>query len=197
MFTGIVESMGTLATVETVGEGGVIAFEEGSLPGDLLPGDSLAVSGVCLTAEMVDGGLIFSLSPETLARTNMGTLEPGDRLNLERSLPADGRLGGHFVTGHVDGVGALESLVEQGDFVLATFSVPKTLVPFLVDKGSICVDGVSLTLVDPADDRFSTALVPETLKRTTLGLLTTGDSVHIEADILAKHVHSFLKSRGD
>ena len=185
--------MGTLATVETVGEGGVIAFEEGSLPDGLNPGDSLAVSGVCLTVEMGDGGMVFSLSPETLSRTNFGDLEPGDRLNLERSLPVDGRLGGHFVTGHVDGVGALEALEEQGDFVLATFSVPKALVSYLVDKGSICVEGVSLTLVDPAEGEFSTALIPETLKRTTLGFLTPGDQVHIEVDILAKHVHSFLK----
>lgn len=194
MFTGLIESMGTLTAVESRGEGRAIAFAKDDIP-DIASGDSLCVSGVCLTAEESDSGLMFAISPETLLRTRFREIEPGNQLNLERSLPANGRLGGHFVTGHVDGVGHLDDLVPQGDFVLATFSIPKSLAPFLVDKGSICVEGVSLTLVTPSGGQFSCALVPETLERTTLGLMKPGSSINVEVDILAKHVHAFLEHR--
>lgn len=202
MFTGLVEGRGVICEVRAEGPAVRIAVEP---PTDMLAeanddaacrvGDSVAVNGCCLTAvEVQDRLWAFEAGPETLAKTNLGLLKAGDPVNLERSLPVSARLGGHFVQGHVDGVGEVESVRQDGQWVTMWFRVPPSLTRQMVTKGSIAVDGVSLTLVDVEPERFSTALIPHTLQVTTLGVRRPGDAVNIETDILGKYVLKFLQS---
>jgi len=152
-------------------------------------GESICVSGACLTVAERDGTVAsFALSPETLARTGLGLLGPGSRVNLERSLRVGDRLGGHFLTGHVDGMGRLIEIRSQEAFAEFRFEAPPGLLALMVEKGSVGVDGVSLTVSRVHDDGFEVALIPETLRRTTLGDMRTGNPVHLETDLLAKHV---------
>jgi riboflavin synthase len=153
----------------------------------------MAINGACLTVvERTEEGLHFQVGPETLLRTNLGDLKPKDAVNLERPLAVTDRLDGHFVQGHVDGLGRIFERVRQGDWELVWFSCPPELTAQMVPKGSVAVDGVSLTLVQVRADRFSVALIPHTLTNTTLGFKGPGDSVNIETDILAKYVHKHL-----
>jgi riboflavin synthase len=162
-----------------------------SLGTPLQRGESLAVNGVCLTVlPQADGSVVADLSDETLSRTTLGSLGAGARVNLERALALGDRLGGHFVQGHVDGVGALISIEQEGDFAVYRWSYPPEHAALLVNKGSIAVDGISLTVVDPDASSFGAALIPETLRRTNLGDARVGDAVNLEFDMIAKMVRT-------
>ena len=192
MFTGLVEAQGEVATVvpQPVGVRLGVAAPFAS---ETAIGDSVALNGCCLTVvARTDDRLVFEAGPETLRCTNLGELAPGMRLNLERALPAGGRLGGHLVQGHVDGVAVVAKRERQGEWETIWFAAPE-LTPLLAPKGSVAVDGVSLTVVDVDEDKFSVALIPHTLAVTTLGLRAAGDRVNVETDILGKYVWKFLQ----
>ena len=189
MFTGLVEELGTIASVVPEGPGVRLTIDAGQVAEDATIGASIAINGCCLTVVEMEGKLLsFEAGSETLSRTNLGRLEAGSRVNLERSLRAGDRLGGHFVTGHIDAVGQLFEKVEEGDWATVWFQMPPSLRPQMASKGSIAVDGVSLTLVNVEEERFSVALIPHTLHVTTLGRLSVGDPVNLETDLLAKYV---------
>jgi riboflavin synthase len=193
MFTGLVEGVGIIRRVVPEGPGTRLeVIPPRELAGGL-PGDSISINGCCLTVvEIDDEGWAFQAGPETLACTNIGHLQPGSRVNLERSLAANARLGGHFVQGHVDGTGTLDRIIPDGDWVRMWFRVPERLAAEMASKGSVAVDGISLTVVDANSDSFSVALIPHTLAVTTLGDRKPGDPVNIETDILAKYVRKLL-----
>jgi len=198
MFTGLVEGLGTVTAVDAESAGIRIAIQPPveMSAGDCQLGDSVALNGCCLTVIAIEGTRwSFQAGTETLSKTNLGRLQPGDRVNLERSLPVSGRLGGHFVQGHVDGVGTVECIDRDSEWIKMTFRVPEALAELMVPKGSVAVDGVSLTLVTVERDRFSVALIPHTLGVTTLGLRQVGDPVNIETDILGKYVRKLLDPR--
>ena len=159
-------------------------------------GESIAVNGACLTVTGIQGRRFrVDVSPETLRRTTLGTVAKDRRVNLERALRVGDRLGGHVVLGHVDGVGKLEKIEPDGDWVLYRFRTPRELASYLVEKGSIAVDGVSLTIFACRAGRFTVALIPHTLARTTLGTRRPGDGVNLEADVLLKHIAKMLEAR--
>jgi len=192
MFTGLVESLGTIARAEDVAAGRRLTVRDPMGP-QLTLGESIAVNGACLTVvEMRGDEFAFEVGPETLLRTNLGTLRAGDRVNLERSLRVGDRLGGHFVQGHVDAVGTIDARVRNGDWEDVWFRCPAELTRLMVPKGSIAVDGISLTLVNVEAERFSVMLIPHTQAVTTLGFKKPGDAVNLEADMLAKHVAKLL-----
>ncbi|HLF42232.1 MAG TPA: riboflavin synthase [Acidimicrobiia bacterium] len=192
MFTGIVAHKGSVVDIE---DGAVVrrlTVEAGSLA-DLTVGDSIAVNGVCLTAVAVqDSRIDVEVVHETLSRSNLGAVQPGDPVNLERPMSAQGRFDGHIVQGHVDGVGTVSQVVSDGDDRRLTIRVPTGLARFIVEKGSITVDGVSLTVTGVGSDSFEVALIPHTLEVTTLGLRREGDPVNLEVDIIAKYVERLL-----
>lgn len=195
MFTGLVEGRGTVAGIVAEGDAVRLVVDvPEEMAGGCRLGDSVAINGCCLTVVEVDGRRwSFQAGTETLSKTNLGKLEAGHPVNLERPLPADGRLGGHFVQGHVDGVGEVTSITrEDEDWVFMAFRVPEELALLMVQKGSVAVDGVSLTLVDVGRDSFSVALIPHTLDMTTLGIRDVGAAVNIETDILGKYVQKML-----
>jgi riboflavin synthase len=192
MFTGLVESLATLSRAEDTGAGRRLTVRN-RMARELAIGESVAVNGACLTVVGIDGDeFVFDVGPETLLRTNLGALAAGNRVNLERSLRAGDRLGGHFVQGHVDAVGIIDARVRQGDWEDIWFRCPGELTRLMVPKGSIAVDGVSLTLVKVEPERFSVMLIPHTQSATTLGSKNVGDPVNLEADMLAKHVAKLL-----
>jgi len=197
MFTGIVEEVGRVAALDGLRIDVACGFD------DLAIGDSVAVNGVCLTvvelSALDDGwGFAAELSEETLARTSLGQLGSGSAVNLERPVPAGGRLGGHVVQGHVDGTGMVRRLDPQEGSVVIWIEAPQALRRYLVEKGSVAVDGVSLTVAGLKGEAFSIALIPHTLTATTLSDKTPGDVVNLEVDILAKYVESLLGAqRGD
>jgi riboflavin synthase len=197
MFTGLVEVLAPVYGVEADGAGRLLTVAAPTLAGELAVGESIAVNGACLTVVHRDAAhLRFQVGPETLRRTNLGELVPGDRVNLERSLHLGDRLGGHPVQGHVDGLGRIASRERQGDWELVWFACPTDLAAQMVPKGSVAVDGVSLTLVDVEAERFSVALIPHTLANTTLGFKPVGAAVNLETDLLAKYVWKCLQSGG-
>ena len=194
MFTGLVETIGIIDSVRPEGPGVRLLVHAGEVAADASLGDSIAVNGCCLTVvEKSDDFLGFDAGSETLSRTNLGKLVPGSRVNLERSLKVGDRLGGHFVSGHIDAVGTLDQIKQEGDWAFYWFRVPGALSRQMASKGSIAVDAVSLTLVDVQPGLFSVALIPHTLEVTTLGKLIPGDAVNIETDILAKYVEQQIK----
>jgi riboflavin synthase len=196
MFSGIVEALGTVVELRPEPPGCRIFVREPQIAAQTHLSDSICVNGCCLTViEALSETFAFQAGPETLVRTNLGGLQPGSRVNLERSLAVGGRLGGHFVSGHIDGTGTLLTREDQGDWATFWFSVPRSLARQMASKGSIAVDGVSLTIVQSEPDRFSVALIPYTLAVTTLGLLTAGDQVNLETDILAKYVQRLFEAR--
>ncbi|HYZ11062.1 MAG TPA: riboflavin synthase [Actinomycetota bacterium] len=190
MFTGIVEERGRVREA-----GRRLVVECSTVSGDAGVGSSIAVSGVCLTvAERRDGALAFDLTEETLARTTLGSLQPGGGVNLERPVTLAGRLGGHLVQGHVDGVGTVEAV--DGDRAILRVRPADGLARYVVGKGSVAVDGVSLTVSSIKEDgTFTVALVPHTLQVTTLGELRPGDRVNLEVDVVAKYVEALLTGR--
>lgn len=195
MFTGLVTDLGT---VERVTPGAVTdLWIASAYPGDFQLGESIACDGVCLTVVEFSGQRFkVQAAPETLRRTTLGAWAPGTRVNLERALRMGDRLGGHWVQGHVDGVGTvLETRPDGGSWAMH-FSLPAELAPFFVEKGSVCIDGVSLTLTHVGADRFGVMLIPETQQRTSLGRKQVGQKVNLEADIIGKYVARMMGGRG-
>lgn len=196
MFTGIVESLADVAQVVEEPPGRRIVIASPLAAPDAALGDSIALNGCCLTVVAREADrLSFEAGPETLARTNLGRLGAGSQVNLERSLRLGDRMGGHVVTGHVDGLGRLAERHDDGAWSTLWFDAPAALLRQMVSKGSIAVDGVSLTLVDVTNKQFSVALIPHTLAVTTLGQLQVGDAVNLETDLLAKYVEKQLACR--
>jgi len=193
MFTGLVEALGSVASLQAAGAGQVLTVSEPDLAPELSVGESVAVNGACLTVVASQGQAFrFEVGPETLARTNLGVLAPGDRVNLERAVRVGDRLGGHVVQGHVDGLGRIASRQREGQWELVWFSCAEELAAQMVSKGSVAVDGISLTLVDVTSQGFSVALIPHTLLQTTLGFKQPGSTVNLETDLLAKYVWKCL-----
>ncbi len=192
MFTGIIEEVGEIAQAQRKGVAVFLGIRA-SFVKELKKGDSVCINGACLTVVDIQPLLFWvEAVEETLARTNLGFLKPGDRVNLERALPAGGRFGGHFVQGHVDGTGLIAQIVPSLRSKVMKIHTPKELMPYIVPKGSIAVDGVSLTVVEVGQDWFTVSLIPFTLEHTTLGLRKVGDVVNLEVDILAKYVRHML-----
>ena len=193
MFTGIVREVGRVVAVEGDDDGLTVEVEAPRTAETLAVGDSVAVAGVCLTAEAVEDRTVrFHAVPETLARTSLGRLGPGDEVNVEPALRAGEPLGGHIVQGHVDDLGTVASLVEEGDGARLTIGAADGVLRYCVEKGSIAVDGVSLTVAALEGETFSIALVPHTLAATTLGRLAPGSPVNLEVDVLRQHVDRLL-----
>jgi riboflavin synthase alpha subunit len=193
VFTGIVRELGRIARVEG-GESGARLFVETPRTAlEIGVGDSVSVNGCCLTAEVADGGLIaFHAVPETLRRTTLGDLAEGDEVNIEPALRVGDPLGGHYVQGHVDGVGRVQSVEAEGEGLRVFVEASSDILRYCVEKGSITVDGVSLTVTDVADDAFAVALIPHTLEATTLSRLAPGLRVNLENDVLAKYTARLL-----
>lgn len=195
MFTGIVEEMGSVAEVTEREKGRRLVLSL-SGPADVGVGASLCVNGVCLTAvEVGETSVAVDVIPETLRRTNLGRVVVGDAVNLERAMSANGRFDGHIVQGHVDGVGTVEEIEKAGDDVVMTIKPPSSLMPYIVEKGSITVDGISLTVAAIDPEALQVALIPHTLEVTTFGLRKPGDAVNLEVDVLAKYVERLLEAR--
>ncbi len=184
MFTGIVEEEGTVRSLRS----GRLEIEAAGVAGGIKPGDSISVNGACLTVTDVTGNtLSVEVMPETMRRTNIGTLRPGQGVNLERAVAADGRFGGHFVQGHVDGTGGVVSVVPEGEALLIRVEAPPEIMRYVVEKGFIAVDGVSLTVIGCDESSFTVSLVAYTQKHTTLLSRKAGDTVNLEVDIMAKY----------
>lgn len=194
MFTGIVEAVGTLSAIMRKSDDAHVRIAAGGLDlSDVGLGDSIAVDGVCLTVSaLVADGFEVDLSGETLARSTLGRRRIGDRVNLEKALALGQRLGGHLVSGHVDGVGRVRGREEEGRSVILTFEAPRQLTRYIAEKGSISVDGVSLTVNRVDGTRFSVNLIPHTLETTTLGMLRTGDDVNLEVDMVARYLERLI-----
>jgi riboflavin synthase len=194
MFTGIVEAMGVVAEVADSGGKRRLAVDAGDLAAAMAVGDSIAINGVCLTAVAVSGSQVaVEAVAETLSRTNLGGLGPGSPVNLERPLRADGRFDGHIVQGHVDGVGRVRSIIAEGASIRLWVDVPGELRRYLVEKGSVAVDGVSLTVSGVDEGGFEVVLIPHTLGVTLFGSRRPGDAVNLEADVIAKYVERLLE----
>lgn len=195
MFTGLIEELGTVAAIERRGPGVRLTVECPLVASDARLGDSIAINGCCLTVVDRDGSRLgFDAGSETLSRTNLGNLQAGSRVNLERALKAGDRLGGHYVTGHIDALATVDDRRDEADWSFFFFRVPPRLTAQMASKGSVAVDGVSLTLVEVEAERFSVALIPHTLSVTTLGKLQPGSQVNIETDLLAKYVEQQLRT---
>ncbi len=194
MFTGLVEDVGVVHEIVNNDVGATLRIESALISSDVKIGDSICINGCCLTVVAIDDDVMsFEAGTETLSRTNLGQLSLSSNVNLERSLRPTDRMGGHFVSGHVDAVGEVAERNDEGDWAEFWFAVPMELTQQMASKGSVAVDGISLTLVDVKSDRFSVALIPHTLENTTLGQRQIGDQVNIETDILAKYVQKQLQ----
>jgi riboflavin synthase len=207
MFTGIVEDLGEIEAMELLGDFARIHIHSAAVTQDARPGDSIAVNGVCLTVtallrQSTDNsnsgprGFTADVMGETLARTSLATAVPGTKVNLERSVRMQDRLGGHLVQGHVDGTAAIISRAPAEHWEVVRIGLPPDLARYVVHKGSIAVDGASLTVSEITDTFFEVSLIPETLKRTTLGLRQPGDLVNLEVDVMAKYVEKLLATDG-
>lgn len=200
MFTGLVQSLAEVVALAEEGPGVRLAVRDAELANASALGDSICLNGCCLTVVAIDDDEIaFQAGSETLSRTNLGELQAGSKVNLEPSLKAGDQLGGHYVTGHIDCLGTVDAIEPEGDWSKYWFAVPAAQIKQMASKGSVAIDGVSLTLVDvedaPAGGRFSVALIPHTLSVTTLGARRVGDRVNIETDVLAKYVERQLAGR--
>ncbi|TXS51468.1 riboflavin synthase [Streptomyces sp. t39] len=193
MFTGIVEELGEVTAVENLGDASRFRLRGPVVTADAKHGDSIAVNGVCLTVvETGDGEFTADVMAETLKRSSLGALAAGSRVNLERPTAVGARLGGHIVQGHVDGTGTVLERIPSEHWEIVKVSLPAQLARYVVEKGSITVDGVSLTVVDAAADHFTISLIPTTLALTTLGIKQPGDPVNLEVDVIAKYVERLL-----
>jgi riboflavin synthase len=194
MFTGLVQSLAEVADVVAEPPGVRLVVRDPQIAGQAKIGDSIALNGCCLTVIQIDGDRIaFQAGAETLSRTNLGELKPGDFVNVEQSLRAGDPIGGHYVMGHIDAVATVDARLNDGDWCTMWFCAPGAQLAQMASKGSVAVDGVSLTLVKVEAGRFSVALIPHTLAATTLGRRNIGDRVNIETDVLAKYVESQLR----
>lgn len=192
MFTGIIQHSATIEAFEKLAHGARLRLRSTD-DEPYTRGESVAINGVCLTVlPEADGSFVTDVSNETLARTTLGALAAESRLNVERALALGDRLGGHMVQGHIDTVGTLMSITSQGEFAVYRWSFPDEYIPLVISKGSIAVDGVSLTIVDPHASSFGAALIPETLRRTNHGTARIGDHVNLEFDMLAKYVRNLV-----
>jgi riboflavin synthase len=195
MFTGIVEAVGTLAEIKAVAGGFRVRIET-ALAKIMKEGDSISVNGCCLTVILLDGDHVLAdIGPETARVTTLATLQRGQHVNLERPMRFDGRLDGHFVLGHVDGVGTVEEIHPEGGSHWMTVSFPTTLAPYFIRKGSVAVDGVSLTVTGLGERQFDVQVIPYTWTSTTLGALKAGDKVNLECDMIGKYVVRALEAR--
>ncbi len=200
MFTGIIEDLGTVEEVKRTDKGALLSFVTALPLNRIAIGESIAINGACLTVIRKrrsgrSAAIAMEVSAETLRRTTLGTLAAGDRVNLERCLSLDKLIGGHLVSGHVDGVGRIVAIAREGDSMLYTFEVAPAQARYLVEKGSVAIDGISLTVFGIHGRRFAVALIPHTLKMTTLGRKRVGDAVNIESDMLVKYVERILAGR--
>lgn len=197
MFTGIVEELGTVASLEDQGDAIRLTIAAETVLGDARLGDSIAVNGCCLTvATLGEGTWTADVMAETLDKTSLAGVAPGDRVNLERAATLSTRLGGHLVQGHVDGTGEIVSRQPSEHWEVVTVSIPAELERYVVDKGSIALDGVSLTVVTVREGQVSVSLIPETLARTTLGRRQPGERVNVETDLIARHVEKLVEAQG-
>jgi riboflavin synthase len=195
VFTGLVEELGQVIEIDAGEAGARIRIGAPGVAAKLSEGDSIAVNGACLTAtEVSDQGFAADVMNQTLNLTALGSLETDARVNLELAMPADGRFGGHIVAGHIDGVGQVISLADDGIARRLTVGFPEELLPLVVERGSVALSGVSLTVASVRGERVEVSLIPETLERTNLGLLTEGDSLNLECDLVARHVRRLLES---
>ncbi|HEX9264961.1 MAG TPA: riboflavin synthase [Candidatus Binatia bacterium] len=197
MFTGLIEDVGKIAALRLENEAAILAVETKLSVHSMSRGASVAVNGACLTVvKKTQRTFAVDVSPETLRRTSLETLAIGSLVNLERPMRLQDRLGGHLVTGHVDGIAKIASIAKQGEFTIITFAIPPSLSSLLVAKGSVAVDGISLTVNACLKNRFSVAIIPFTLQHTNLRARRVGDKVNIEADLIGKYVQSFMRQRG-
>ncbi|NCO68481.1 MAG: riboflavin synthase [Nitrospirae bacterium CG_4_10_14_0_8_um_filter_41_23] len=198
MFTGLILEMGEILSFKKRSGGAILSLKANEVASTAKKGDSISVNGVCLTVVNKNNDtLSFDLSEETLRSTNLGSLKTGDIVNLEPSLSPDSKIGGHFVTGHVDAAGRIRSKVNIGNMMKVEIEAPANTINFLVEKGSVAVDGISFTVVDILKDVFTIVIIPHTAKFTTIGFKNTGDTVNIEVDILGKYVARFLNRDGN
>ncbi len=196
MFTGIVEEVGTLRSLDRTVDGVRVWVDAALVREGLALGDSVSVDGACLTIAVLDAtGFAVGLSPETLRRTTLGTAMPGTRVNLERAVRVGDRLGGHYVQGHVDGTATIAAMREEGDSLVVTFEAPTALMPYIVEKGFVTIDGISLTVTERRGSEFSVALVAYTREHVGLAHKFRGGLVNLEVDIIAKYVESILGER--
>ncbi len=197
MFTGLIEDVGKIVSIRLIERAAVLTVQTRLSLRAMKLGASIAVNGACLTVvKKGPGAFTVDMSPETLKRTNLKELRAGSLVNLERPMRLNDRLGGHLVTGHVDGVATLASIEKKGEFTFFTFRVPPRLGAFLVSKGSVAVDGISLTVNSCGARQFSVAIIPFTLRHTNLRARRVGDKVNIETDLIGKYVRNFMKKRG-
>ena len=196
MFTGLVEERGTVVRCEITGETARLTIEAHLVVEDARLGDSVAINGCCLTVvEIAPSQLSFDAVPETMRRTNLGTLKPGDFINLERPLAVNGRLGGHFVQGHIDGVGTIQAIRPEQNAVIYEVEIPESLRRYFVEKGSVAMDGISLTVASVTPETFTVWIIPHTLEVTNLGTRKVGDAVNLECDLLGKYLEKLLIAR--
>lgn len=194
MFTGIVEEMGQIRSIVRGVSSAVLSIEANLILEDLKIGDSVAVNGVCLTATSIGaGGFTADVMHETLNRSSLGALQKGSHVNLERAMLANGRFGGHIVSGHIDGTGTIGSIQKDDNALWYTILADAKLLRYIVEKGSVTIDGISLTVADVQSDRFAVSLIPHTAKVTVLGEKRTGDIVNLETDIIGKYVEKLMK----
>ena len=193
MFTGIIEGSGVISGIRSTGQGKHLTVDaDFSLEGTR-PGDSIAVNGACLTAVVISGSRFeVDVSPETLSKSTFGNAKIGDRLNLERALRFSDRIDGHLVSGHLDGVGVIASRKTAGDYIIISIEMPEFMGPYLIEKGSVAVDGVSLTVNQCSKNRFEISIIPHTAKLTSISFKKIGDSVNIETDMIGKYVERFV-----
>ena len=193
MFTGIIEEIGTVLAVRKGSRSSALDIEGRLIFGDLKLGDSVAVNGVCLTVRaLATPRFTADVMAETLRKSTLGALGPGNRVNLERALPADGRFGGHIVSGHIDGRGTIAQIREEDNAKWFTIRAPKAILRYMVEKGSICVDGISLTIAGLGQDSFDVSIIPHTAKATTLAQKKVGDPVNLENDLIGKYVEKLF-----
>ena len=191
MFTGLVEILGSVTSTKSTGNGIRLAMKP-TAEFEVALGDSVAINGVCLTVTTFNGEISFDVSPETLKSTNLGELKSGDKVNLERAMRLSDRLGGHIVSGHVDGIGTITSKKTEGEYTFYSIESPPEVLKYIVQKGSVAIDGISLTVVESDNRSFRIAIIPHTLTATSIGSKGIGDRVNLEADIIGKYVEKLL-----
>ncbi len=196
MFTGIIEEIGSVKSTNMVKGSGELKIGARQILDDAKLGDSIAVNGVCLTITRINGGeLSFDVSAETLRRSNLGGLKRGDRINLERALAVGDRFGGHMVSGHIDGTGTLLAKKDEGNAVIFTCKAPPEILHYLIEKGSVAIDGISLTVTGLSNESFTVAVIPHSLRQTTLGNNKIGAIVNLENDLVAKYIEKLARPR--
>ncbi|HEY3374307.1 MAG TPA: riboflavin synthase [Candidatus Aquicultor sp.] len=193
MFTGIIEELGTIKSIKRGTDDFIIEIAAPKLTPEVTLGDSIAVNGICLTAaSKTSGAFTVDVMPETLAKSDLDEIKPGEAVNLERALTLSSRLGGHMVAGHVDGVGTIRSKTVQKNALIIKMSAPEAVTRYLVDRGSVAADGISLTVIDYGQGHITVSIIPHTAKMTTLGFKKSGDKVNLEADMIGKYVAKFV-----